>query len=215
MNIEQAIKKLNIPWQAILLVGPSGSGKTPLGQFIETYGLWGRRCLHFDFGSELRASVNEHASPLTGSEKSLVDKMLKASALLEDEHFPIAEKLLLNFLSKRKARENTLVVLNGIPRHVGQARAMEEWIEMQAIVSLECHPEITWERIRTNFAGDRNGRADNTLEKVRRRLKIFRQRTAPLLEYYHARGVRVLYVNVGANTTAEEMHHDIEAKCHQ
>ncbi len=44
---------MKIP-KAILLLGPTGSGKTPLGQALEKKGLAGRRCVHFDFGANLR-----------------------------------------------------------------------------------------------------------------------------------------------------------------
>ena len=43
--------------RALLLLGPTGSSKTPLGQLIEQRGLWQTRCLHFDFGANLRQIV--------------------------------------------------------------------------------------------------------------------------------------------------------------
>ena len=52
-------------------------------------------------------------------------KVLETGALLENEHFPIARRILQSFLSRRSARPQTLVVLNGLPRHAGQAEAME------------------------------------------------------------------------------------------
>lgn len=43
---------------AVLLLGSTGSGKTPLGDLIERRGLRGVRCLHFDFGVNLRKIVD-------------------------------------------------------------------------------------------------------------------------------------------------------------
>ena len=156
----------NIRWKAVLLVGPTGSGKTPLGQLLEKEGLWGRPCLHFDFGETLRASATQQTGQLTRSERDAVKKSLTTGTLLENEHFSIAKKLLVNYLTKRNANEDTLIVLNGLPRHIGQAKVIEAVIEMQALVSLECEPVIVWERIRINAGGDRGERADDTLEEV-------------------------------------------------
>ncbi len=42
---------------ALLLLGPTGLGKTPLGLLLEARGLAGHRCVHFDFGDNLRQAV--------------------------------------------------------------------------------------------------------------------------------------------------------------
>lgn len=207
------METFDIKWKTLLLVGPTGCGKTPLGDLLEAEELLGRHCLHFDFGRELRASVGEQSVRLTYDERELVGELLESGALLEDEHFPIAGKLLAGFISERNADADSLIVLNGLPRHVGQAGAMEAAVDMRALVILECSPGVVWERVRTNSGGDRSERADDTLAEVTRRLGVFRQRTMPLLEYYSARGVPVLHLEVGAKTTAGEMRRVLEAQC--
>ena len=210
--LNRVLETRDIRWKAVLLVGPTGCGKTPLGELLEREGLWERRCLHFDFGEVLRTSTGEQTGRLTQREHELIDRLLGTGALLEDEHFPVARKLLVNFITERNAGEDKLVVLNGLPRHIGQARAMEAVVEIRALVSLECAPEVAWERVRTNTGGDRSERIDDTLEEVKQRLDIFRQRTVPLLEYYVVRGVRVLCVDVGVRTTAWDMRRVLEAQ---
>lgn len=194
-----------IPWEAVVLVGPTGSGKTPLGQLLEKEGLWGRPCLHFDFGEALRASSKQQTGQLTCAELDIVEKSLRTGALLENKHFPIAKKLLANYLTERNANGDALVVLNGIPRHIGQADALEAVVKAQTVVSLECGPVIAWERIRINAGGDRDERADDTLEEVEQRIELFRKMTAPLLKYYRGLGVPVLPLAVGVKTTAQEL----------
>ena len=201
----------NIRWKAILLVGPTGSGKTPLGQLLEHEGLWGRQCLHFDFGEALRAIASEPDGLLTESEFQVVEKVLNKGLLLENENFPIAGKLLFDYLLKRKAAKDTLIVLNGLPRHIGQAQAMEAVVDMQTVVSLECKPVIAWERIRANAGGDREGRADDALEEVGQRIETFNKRTAPLLNYYSKLGVPVLPLDVEIKTTAHEIRLHLES----
>lgn len=141
----------------------------------------------------------------------MVEKMLKAGALLEDKHFPIARKLLVNYLSERNANVETLVVLNGLPRHAGQAEAIQAVVDIQTVVSLECKPVIAWERIRVNAGGDREGRVDDTLEEVGQRIETFSKRTAPLLDYYCKLGVPVLPLDVGVKTTAREIRLHLES----
>ncbi|MBM2831296.1 MAG: GrpB domain, predicted nucleotidyltransferase, family [Dehalococcoidia bacterium] len=210
--MRESIEAGNMRWNAVLLVGPTGSGKTPLGQLLEDGGLWGRRCLHFDFGEALRVSAGQRTGPLTVGEREVVETSLRSGRLLEDEHFSIAEKLLVDYLTCRRASQDTVIVLNGLPRHVGQAKGIERIVGVQTLVSLECGPEVVWERIRTNTGGDRSGRGDETLEAVSRRLETFRMRTAPLLEHYRCLEVPVLHLEVDAKSTAQELRKQLDAR---
>jgi adenylate kinase len=199
-----------IRYSALLLVGPTGSGKTPLGQLIEERGLWGLRCLHFDFGHELRQSVQTNSHVLGHSERELVSLMLSTGALLEDEHFPVALKVFEGFLKKHSANKSTLIILNGLPRHTGQAENMKKVVRMQALISLDCTPETVMQRIRNDAGGDRAGRIDDSLEEVRRKLVLFKERTAPLLDYYRSRHVGIVSVEVGSTSTAADILGKIE-----
>ncbi|HET6430150.1 MAG TPA: hypothetical protein VFJ30_17170, partial [Phycisphaerae bacterium] len=81
---------------AILLLGPTGSGKTPLGEMLQARGLRGRRCAHFDFGDSLRRAVAAASPPdgLPRQDIAFLKGVLESGALLEDEHFHIAETIL-------------------------------------------------------------------------------------------------------------------------
>jgi len=199
---------------AILLFGPTGSGKTPLGELLAAKGLWGRRCLHFDFGMVLRQHAGKEGAPgpLTPVERGFLAQVLENGALLEDRHFPIARKLLESFLSVRQAQPADWVVLNGLPRHAGQARALEPLLAMKAVVQLACTPAVAWERIRANTGGDRAGRADDTAEEVRGRIETFRARTAPLLDYYQSAGTLIVKVEIGVQTTPREVWMHLQAQ---
>ncbi len=82
--------------RAILLIGPTGSGKTPLGELLEGKGLFGSRCFHFDFGKNLReiALKDKPIGSLTRADIDLIRYLVESRALLEDEQFHIAEKIL-------------------------------------------------------------------------------------------------------------------------
>ena len=180
-------------YRGLLLLGPTGSGKTPLGQTLQRRGLWQSRCLHFDFGEQLREVVRRDCPDglIRREEIDFLGEVLRSGALLEDEHFPIAQHLLQSFLAARDADARTLVVLNGLPRHVGQARAVDAIVEVTAVVYLQCSAETVLARIRANAGGDRADRVDDDLASVRRKLSIFAERTAPLVEHYRAGGAVV------------------------
>ncbi len=194
------------PHRAILLVGPTGAGKTPLGEMLQQRGLAGSRCIHFDFGASLRRIVErdrpgEHVGR---DDVEFLRRVLQTGALLEDDHFPIAERVLRTFLDERGADEQTVVVLNGLPRHAGQAAAIEPFLAVEMVAVLDCPAEVVADRIRRDAGGDRAGRPDDDLALVRRKLAIYAERTAPLIAHYRARGVRIETLPVAATTTAEE-----------
>jgi len=197
--------------RAVLLLGPTASGKTPLGDALEARGLWGRACVHFDFGRVLRAcALGEGGWDVTRRERGLVASLLEAGALLEDEHFPIAEKLFRVFSAQRRVGSGALMVLNGLPRHVGQAERMERLVRMLAVVHLRCPEETVFARIRRDAGGDRAARDDDDADRVGRKLAVFRERTEPLLAYYRERGVPLIPLEVGPETTAEAMRAELE-----
>ena len=191
--------------EAILLVGPTGSGKTPLGELLEARGLGGGRCVHFDFGEQLRHVAQAAPSGFTADEITFVRSVLESGALLEDEHFPIAEKILRGFIEDHAVGEADRVVLNGLPRHVGQAADVGRIVDVQTVLSLSCTPAVVFERIKKNSGGDRADRLDDDESAVVRKLEIYRDRIAPLLAYYRNRGAAVVTIDVGVTTTPAEM----------
>ncbi len=138
LDIDLRGKREMAEHRGILLIGPTGSGKTPLGDLIGVHGLDSRSMVHFDFGVQLRSveSRPEVGALLDPWERDLVHHVLKTGSLLEDDAFSIAEKLLFAFLN-HDAEQSYGVVLNGMPRHVGQAIAVERLIGISEMISLE------------------------------------------------------------------------------
>ncbi|MCK4626634.1 MAG: nucleoside monophosphate kinase [Phycisphaerae bacterium] len=189
-------------YDAILLIGPTGSGKTPLGEFLESQGLHDRRCGHFDFGENLRHANTDALNP---EEINIVAHSLETGSLLEDEHFPIARKILLAFLNERNVGKDDIVILNGLPRHTGQTEGVDSIINVQSVVYLSCSPEIVYKRIHSNAGGDRTERIDDDIESIKRKLDIFTERTAPLLEHYRQHGAKIKTIEITATTTAKDI----------
>lgn len=190
---------------ALVIIGPTGSGKTPLGKLIEKTGLHGRSCFHFDFGESLRRYSASPDGSLSLQELRIINESLFHGTLLEDRHFSIADKLLAGFINSNIRSPRDLVIMNGLPRHIGQAMALRKRIRVTALLLLKCTPETVLERIRQDTGGDRGSREDDELEKIIDRLKIFNQRTIPLIDHYREHGVPAIEVPVGSQSTAEEI----------
>jgi adenylate kinase family enzyme len=131
--------------------------------------------------------------------------VLRTGALLEDEQFPLAARILRSFLTRRRVDETTWVVLNGLPRHAGQAVAISEILDVRTVVCLRCAPETVLARIQADTGGDRSGRTDDDLAAIRRKLTVFTERTQPLLDFYRRRNASVLFIDVTSTMTAGEM----------
>lgn len=199
------------PQPAILLLGPTGAGKTPLGEALEQQGFRGRRCAHFDFGAQLRAAVTAPAteSRLNDADLALVRHVLASGRLLEDGQFAIAAALLEAFVLTRRLGPDDLLVLNGLPRHAGQATALEPFAHIEAVITLEGDPDTLHRRIAGNTGGDRTDRTDDSPAEVARKLALYEQRTAPLIGHYRQKGVSIWPIRVSVRDSAGDMRRQI------
>jgi adenylate kinase family enzyme len=188
--------------EAILLMGPTGSGKTPLGEYLEQHGLFGRRCAHFDFGARLRRAdaTNGIDAGLTDAELAVVRSVVGSGALLENENFPIAAKILAAFAAAHGLTERDWLVLNGLPRHLGQTRDLGRIVTVRGVIRLDCAPDTVLDRIRLNSGGDRADRTDDSIQDIRARIRTFAQRTAPMLDHYRSKGVWIHTARVDVTT---------------
>jgi len=196
------------PADAVLLIGPTGAGKTPLGSCIEQHGMSGRKCHHFDFGHELRLIADAEILPqgFTENEHQFLRDVLIKGLLLEDQHFPLAKKIVRNFLAERCFEGSDMLILNGLPRHTGQARDMAELVNITRILVLECTAEDVCERIERNTGGDRIDRIDDADEMIRKKLGIFHTRTTLLIDHYAEQGIAQIRVPVHASSTAADVY---------
>ena len=199
--------------QAILLLGPTGSGKTPLGRLLAARGLWGGGCAHFDFGADLRRLVAPGARReiLAPGEAEFIRRVLATGALLEEDRLPLAVRILEAFLEDAAAGDADWVVLNGLPRHERQARAVDPLLDVLHVVELVCNEATVLERVRRDTGGDRAGRLDDNPAAIRDRLRAYERRTRPLVNHYAVRGARVHRLSVGATSTPEAMYEALAA----
>jgi len=203
---------------AILLLGPTGSGKSPLGDLIHRQGLWGRPVRHFDFGRQLRdvASGRIRIEGLSDADVEFLAGVLDRGALLEDEQFYMARAILQAFIRQlpesRGDAAPAWIVLNGLPRHVSQARDVDSLVRVRAVVHLACTTEAVLERIRTNVGGDREGRRDDDESAVRRRLDVYEQRIAPLDDHYRRLAVPLVTLTVAPTDTPRDVWQKLDGR---
>ena len=157
----------------LLLIGAPGAGKgTQAGRLASRFGI-----AHISSGDLLRQHVRDRTS-LGERIKSYVD----AGDLVPDG-------LVMDMLRKPvvAASEAGGYVLDGFPRTVEQAKTAFETahslgVEVQAAVHLDVPDE---ELVRRLLARGRG--SDDTQDVIEHRLKVYRDRTVPLLEYYAER----------------------------
>jgi adenylate kinase len=160
----------------VVLVGPPGAGKgTQAGVLSEKLGV-----PHISTGELFRAHV-EQATPLGVEAKRYMD----AGELVPDD---VTNEMVHQRLAEEDARFGFL--LDGFPRNVAQADVLAEYLreqgaELDAVLEFEVPEQVVMERLLER------GRADDTADVIHRRFEVYRDETAPLLEYYSDRLVPV------------------------
>jgi adenylate kinase len=158
----------------IVLLGPPGSGKgTQTSRLRDDLGL-----VALVTGDLLRSAcangtaLGHEASGYMGRGELVPDELIVgmiAEAIAESGEEPI--------------------VLDGFPRNVGQADALDGALEasarqLTAVVLIDVPDEIAAARI----SGRDDGRDDDNPETVRERLRVYHEETEPLVAYYEERG---------------------------
>ncbi|MCS7149775.1 MAG: nucleoside monophosphate kinase [Caldimicrobium sp.] len=193
---------------ALLLIGPTGSGKSPLGSELEKRGLWGKRVLHFDFGENLRKGA-QGLLPLKDEERSLIKIILKEARLLKPEEFYLAKVLLHSFLMVNKFTKEDLLLLNGLPRNIYQASALQSFIRVTKLIRLDIDYQTLKIRILIDPAGDRSYRDDDDEDYLKRKLYWFERETLPLIDFYQKAETPCLSITVDSHDTGLSLYYKL------
>ena len=171
----------------LVLLGAPGSGKGTQAARLREH----LQVPHISTGDLLRAEV------AAGSPLGLEAKEVMARGEL------VSDAILLGMLEDRFSRPDTHggFILDGYPRNLAQADALGTLLErigqpMDHAVFLDVPTELLVERIAGRAKAE--GRADDTPESVRTRLKIYDDSTAPVVEYYRQHGQLKVVAGVGS-----------------
>jgi len=142
---------------------------------------------------------------LAGEDLAIIKDALATGVLLEDHQFHIAATILRGFIESECTAQGVFIVLNGLPRHLGQARDVDEIVSIEGVISLVCSPRVVHDRIEYNSGGDRSERTDDSLPEIAKKLEIFKERTIPLLDHYRHKGIRIHEVSVENDSGPEDI----------
>jgi len=171
----------------LVLLGAPGSGKGTQAARLKEH----LQVPHISTGDLLRAEV------AAGSKLGLEAKEIMARGEL------VSDAILLGMLEDRFSRDDTKggFILDGYPRNLAQADALNALLErigqpMDAAVQLDVPTELLVERIAGRAAAE--GRADDSPESVRTRLKVYNDQTAPVVDFFRQRGKLSVVDGVGS-----------------
>lgn len=163
-------------YQTVLLFGAPGAGKGTQGKILNLVpGFYHLSCGEvfrtIDTSSELGRTFLEYSS-----RGELVPDEITVRMWTQNVHAQTV-------LSIYKPRQD-LLVLDGIPRNVNQARLMDKYINVLQVIHLVCpDKEEMIRRLRRRAL--KENRVDDAREDViRRRWEIYERETFPVLEFY-------------------------------
>jgi len=181
----------------ILLLGPQGSGKGTQAKLIsKTYGI-----PHIATGDMIR-EMKELDTEVGREVKAVYD----AGGLVNDD-------LMIRMIRDRLDRGDTLpgFVLDGFPRTMAQAEALDALLsefdrDLDIVFEFQVADRKTLIDRLAKRAAEEN-RSDDTPEAIRRRLALYDEQTAPLVEYY--RSTRGNVVGIHADRSVDEVFAEI------
>lgn len=161
----------------LVLLGAPGSGKGTQATRLREH----LQVPHITTGGLLRAAV-EAGTPL-----GLVAGPIMAAGNL------VSDELMLGMLEERLTAGDTGngFVLDGYPRNLAQANALDALLKKLAQpVDLAVQLDVDTELLIGRLAGraQAEGRADDSPEAVRNRLKVYNDATAPVVDFYRNSG---------------------------
>ena len=201
-----------IPGARLILLGRQGAGKgTQCVRLSRHYAV-----PHISTGDMLRAAVRERTA-LGSMAKEVMDR----GGLVGDE-------IMVGLIRERLSESDAVgrgYILDGFPRTVGQAVALDEITEtapLDVVLDLDVPRDLVLQRISArrvcrdcgaNYiargtepadwlcdacGGEVTQRDDDTAEAVSRRLDLYEEQTAPLIEYYGRMGRLAVIDGVGS-----------------
>ena len=202
----------------IILLGAPGAGKgTQASKIVDAYKL-----PHISTGDIFRENI-KNQTPIGLLAKSYIDK----GALVPDE---VTCKIVEERISREDCKNGYM--LDGFPRTIAQAEALDKITKIDLVINIDVDFSLLLDRLcgrrvckdcgesyhitRLNgetkcsrCGGELYQRKDDNPETVQSRLDVYNGQTAPLIEYYTAKGV---IFNVDGSKTPEEVNEKVSAK---
>ena len=164
----------------LILFGPPGAGKGTQAKVLQDE----RGLIQLSTGDMLRAAVAQ------GTELG------KKSKAIMDRGDLVPDDLVIGIIAERLDKPDTArgVIFDGFPRTVAQAKALDTMLagrglKIDAVIELKVDDEAMVGRMESRVRENPGSvRADDNPETLRKRLGVYRQNTAPLLDFYRGQG---------------------------
>ena len=160
------------------MLGPQGSGKgTQAKRIAAAYDV-----PHVATGDMFRAAVAQ------GSELGL-----RVAPILEEGRL-VPDDLTIELIRERLTGQDGFV-LDGFPRTMAQAEALDAMLEeigkpIDAVILLQVSDAVATERLRVR--AEQEGRADDSPEAIRERLRLYHDLTELVVDRYGQAGIEVV-----------------------
>ena len=161
----------------IVIFGAPGSGKgTQSERIVEKYGV-----NHISTGDVLRAEM-KNGTELGKTAKGYIDN---GQLIPDDLMIDILAHVFDSFTDSKG------VIFDGFPRTIAQAEALKKMLaergqEVSVMLDLEVPEDELM--IRLIKRGKESGRADDNEETIKKRLDVYHNQTAPLIDWYKKEG---------------------------
>src|SRR2546430_11448551 len=166
-------------YKTFILFGAPGSGKGTQGKTLGSI----PRFFHCPCGDVFR-SIDTR----TTVGKAFLEYSSKGHLVPDDITVELWEEAIDAAVDAHKFKPDIdILVLDGIPRNVGQAQIMEDRIDVQKVFHLSCpNRETLFTRLKKRALKD--NRLDDANEQViKRRLRTYETESKPVLDHYKGR----------------------------
>ena len=151
----------------LLFLGPPGAGKGTQAAFLSEANSY----LHLSTGELLRKEIELH----TDLGRKVKDIMNKGEL--------VSDQMVLEIVKKNLEKDNKGWILDGYPRNLSQVNSLNDVLlninqPLEIVFYLDIPEEVLIKRLLMR------GRKDDNEESIKTRLKIYKETTKPLIEYY-------------------------------
>lgn len=180
----------------LIFLGPPGAGKGTQAQILAS----SFQVPHISTGDLLRAAVSQ-GTPLGQ----------KAQAYMDQGEL-VPDQLILDMVKERLTQADAVSgwILDGFPRNVPQAIALDEMLESlnqqyDCVINLDTPDDVLVQRMLAR------GRKDDAEDVIRRRLEVYRDQTAPVIDFYSDRNLALVNGNQSLDAVTASLNQAIQA----
>lgn len=180
----------------IFVLGGPGAGKgTQCANLVRDHGF-----VHLSAGDLLRAEQNREGSQYG----ALIAQYIRDGLIVPQE---VTIALLDNAIKEKFDKEGaTKFLVDGFPRKMDQALTFEDNIATSSFtLFFECPEQVMLKRLLER--GKTSGRADDNIESIKKRFRVFIETSMPVVEYFEKQGK---VVKVSCDKPVDEVYDSVK-----